>query len=117
VNGLARIEVEETPALCVLRISGEIDISNALELSAKIEAAVPNGAPTLVVDLTHTTYLDSAGVKLLFLLADRYRARRRVLRLVVPPEAPIRAVLELTGLSQIVSLEDQLDEGPASPEA
>ncbi|MGH2554524.1 MAG: STAS domain-containing protein [Actinomycetota bacterium] len=114
MNGLARIEVEETPGLCLLRIKGEIDMSNAQELSAEIEAAVPNGAPTLVVDLTETTYLDSAGVKLLFLLADRYRARRRVLRLIVPPEAPIRAVLELTGLSRVVSLEDRLDSGPES---
>jgi anti-sigma B factor antagonist len=116
VTGLARVEVEEMPTLCLLRIRGEIDISNAHELSAEIEAAVPNGAPTLVVDLTYTTYLDSAGVKLLFLLADRYRARRRVLRLVVPPDAPVRAVLELTGLSKVVSLEDHLEEWPASPE-
>lgn len=114
MNGLAGIEVEETGPLCLLRISGEIDVSNAEDLSAEIEAAVPNGAPTLVVDLTHTTYLDSAGVKLLFLLADRFRARRRVLRLVVPPEAPIRAVLELTGLTRVVALEDQLDENPGS---
>ena len=112
MNGLARIEVEETPGLCLLRIKGEIDMSNAQELSAEIEAAVPNSAPTLVVDLAETSYLDSAGVKLLFLLADRYRARRRVLRLVVPPDSPIRAVLELTGLAQVVSLEEQLDEGP-----
>lgn len=116
MSGLARIEVEEAPGLCLLRIKGEIDMSNAQELSAEIEAAVPNEASTLVVDLAQTTYLDSAGVKLLFLLADRYRARRRVLRLVVPLAAPIRPVLELTGLAQVVSLEDRLDTGRGYPE-
>lgn len=116
MSGLARIEVEATPGTCLLRIIGEIDMTNAQDLFAEIEAAVPNAASTLVVDLAQTTYLDSAGVKLLFLLADRYRARRRVLRLVVPPEAPIRAVLELTGVAQVVSLEDHLDQRPGAAE-
>lgn len=117
MKGLARVEVEQVRSLCVLRISGEIDISNADELSAEIEAAVANGPSTLVVDLTYTTYLDSAGVKLLFLFADRFRTRRRELRLVVPPDAPIRAVLELTGLPQVLRLEDHLEEGPRPPGA
>jgi anti-anti-sigma factor len=115
VNTLARIEVEQVRSLCVLRIRGEIDISNARELSAEIAAAVSNVAPTLVVDLSDATYLDSAGVKLLFQLADRLRARRRELRVVVPRESPIRAVLEITGLPKVVPLEDHLDEGPGSP--
>lgn len=116
MNGLARVEVEQVGPVCLLRISGEIDGSNAHDLSTEIEAAVPNGAPALVVDLTGTTYLDSAGVKLLFQLADRLQVRRRVLRLVVPPEAPIRAVLELTGLTKVVALEDELDLGTGTPE-
>jgi anti-sigma B factor antagonist len=115
VSDLAHVEVEQHGSLCVLRIEGEIDISNARELSATIEAAVPNGAPTVVADLSHVTYLDSAGVKLLFLLADRLRVRRRVLRLVVPEESPIRAVLELTGLPRVAPLEAHLEEGTGAP--
>jgi anti-sigma B factor antagonist len=111
MTDLAHVEAEQRGSVCVLRIHGEIDISNARELSEAIEAAVPNGAPTVVVDLTDVTYLDSAGVKLLFLLADRLLARRRSLRVVVPEEAPIRAVLELTGLQKVAPLEGHLDEG------
>jgi anti-sigma B factor antagonist len=112
VSDLAHVVVESRGSVCLVRITGEIDISNAGEVSASIEDAVPNGVPTLVVDLTHTTYLDSAGVKLLFQLADRFRTRRRELRLIVPREAPIRAVLELTDLPHVAALEDRLDEGP-----
>jgi anti-sigma B factor antagonist len=110
VSDLARVEVEPSGSVCIVRISGEIDISNAREVSASIEEAVPNGAPKLVVDLTQTTYLDSAGVKLLLQLADRFHTRRRTLRLVVPRGAPIRAVLELTDLPRIVPLQDHLDD-------
>jgi anti-sigma B factor antagonist len=115
VSDLASIETEERGDRLVLRIRGEIDVSNARELSAAIEAAVPNGTHTIVMDLTDITYLDSAGVKVFLQLADRLRARRRLLRLVVPTHAPIRAVLELTGLPRLVPLDDHLEEEAGSP--
>jgi anti-anti-sigma factor len=105
---LARIEAGRGPQRGVLAIHGEIDISNAQEVSAAIEAAMPNGTETLVIDLTGTTYLDSAGVQLLFLLAQRLQTRRQALTLVVPEEAPIRAVLELTGMPKVVHMMAQL---------
>jgi anti-anti-sigma factor len=109
VSELAWIDVEEAGARCVLRIHGEIDISNAREVLAVIQAAVPNGAQAIVVDLTETTYLDSSGVHLLLLLADRLRVRRQELSLVVPPEVPIRALLEVAGVPKLVTVHDNLD--------
>jgi anti-anti-sigma factor len=106
LSDLARFEFRRDKATSVLRVLGEVDISNAADLSAALEAAAPNGHPTLVVDLSETTYLDSAGVQLLFQVSERLRARRQEVRIVVPRESPIRAVLELTGLPQVVSLED-----------
>jgi anti-anti-sigma factor len=106
MSGLATVDAEQRGSDLVRRIAGEIDISNARELSSAIEEAVPNGTPSVVVDLSHVTYLDSAGVKLLMQLADRLRLRRRELRLVVPEDAPIRAVLELTGLLHMVGLNE-----------
>lgn len=114
MSELASLEGDQQGSSFFLRIRGEIDISNARDLSAAIEAAVPNGTSRLVVDLTNTAYLDSAGVKLLVQLADRLRVRRRELRLVVPKSSPIRAVLELAGVPRLVPLHEHGDEGPAS---
>jgi anti-anti-sigma factor len=103
MSELASIQAERRGSDLVVHITGEIDISNAREVSSALEEAVPNGTPAIVVDLSQVTYLDSAGVKLLMHLADRLRLRRRELRLVVPDDAPIRAVLELTGLLRMVA--------------
>jgi anti-anti-sigma factor len=105
MTGLANLEIDEGTEGRVVRIQGEIDISNAHEISAVVETAMPNGAETLLIDLTGTTFLDSAGVQLLFQLAQRLRTRRQQLKLIVPEDAPIRAVLELTGLQRIVPME------------
>jgi anti-anti-sigma factor len=109
MSELARIEVGDAGEFRLVRIRGEVDISNAHELSSAIEGAVSEAAQGLVVDLSYTTYLDSAAVELLFRLADRLRARRLELRVVVPPDAPIRAVLELAALPKVVPLESRLD--------
>jgi len=114
VNELARVEVENDDERCLLRVHGEIDISNAGELAKSIENAVPNSAAVVIIDLTHTTYLDSAGVQLLFRLADRLGDRRQRLRLVVPKEAAIRTVLELTGIARLIPMVERVAE--AEPE-
>ena len=109
MSDLARVQVEEAGGRWILRISGEIDISNAREVLATIQAAVPHGAQAIVVDLEETTYLDSSGVHLLVVLADRLRTRRQELSLVVPPEAPIRALLEVAGVPKLIPMHDRLD--------
>jgi anti-anti-sigma factor len=109
MTALALIETEQRGESFVLRLRGEIDISNARDLFAAIEGAVPSGTATIVMDLSEITYLDSAGVKLLVQLADRLRIRRRELRLVVPEQSPIRAVLELTGLLRLIPSDERLD--------
>jgi len=53
------------PAWPVARITGDIDLSNVEEWTATLEAAVPNHALGLVVDLSGVTYLDSTGIRLL----------------------------------------------------
>ena len=109
MTALALIETEDRGQSFVLRLRGEIDISNARDLFAAIDDAIPNGHATIVVDVSEVTYLDSAGVKLLVQLADRLRIRRRELRLVVPERSPIRAVLELTGLLRLIPSVERLD--------
>jgi anti-anti-sigma factor len=110
VTELARVEAEQRGLLCVIHLHGEVDISNDKEVLAAIEMAVPHSALRLIVDLTHTTYLDSAGLALLFRLAERLQARRQQMEIVAPVESPVRTVLELTGLPRVIPVEARLED-------
>jgi anti-anti-sigma factor len=110
MSELARIDVERRGDLQLVRVHGEIDVSNARDLVDAIQGSVSNGAQGLVLDLSQTRYVDSAAVELLFRLASRFDARRLVLRVVVPSDSPIRAVLELTGLPRAVRLDHRLED-------
>ena len=110
VSELARVEAEQRGILCVIRLYGEVDISNDREVLSAIEMAVPHSALRLIVDLTHTTYLDSAGLALLMRLAERLQVRRQQMLIVSPRGSPVRMVLELTGLPRVVPLEARLED-------
>lgn len=107
---LARVEVEQRGDACVVRILGEVDVSNAEEVGALLDSSVDNLSMVHVVDLSDTAYLDSVGVRLLFSLAERLRARRRDLHVVVPEGAVIRRVLLLADLPRLATLHASLQE-------
>jgi anti-anti-sigma factor len=108
MSRLARTETEDRGGVRIVHVSGEVDLSNAHELMDAITAATPTDASPLVVDLSATEYLDSAGIAMLFRLAERMRYARQELRLVVPPDAPIRAVVRLTLLNKAVPVDDTI---------
>lgn len=114
MNELAQLTVEHRGAVVVGRIDGEIDISNAAEVGRSLAAAVPNGAAGLVLDLSGIRYLDSAGVRLLFRLAERLGTGQQAFRLVVPSGAPTLEVLELTGVPAVVPCDLTVDDAAAA---
>jgi anti-sigma B factor antagonist len=110
MSDLARVETERQGSFCFVRLYGEVDISNVQEVSVAIEGVPANATSGVIVDLTNTAYLDSAGVGLLVRLAERLRGRRQKFGLLVPADSPVRAVLELTGLQRVMPLHFSLEE-------
>ena len=109
MSDLARVNVEVHGSTCVIRLWGEVDISNSLEVSEAIEAGVPSDTTHVAVDLTRTRYLDSAGISLLVRLSERLQSRRQQVKLVVPKGSPVLAVLELTGLPRMMPMVQRLE--------
>lgn len=107
---LASVHRDDADGTPLVRVVGEVDLSNAAFLLEQIASGVTGDAAVVVVDLSGTTYLDSAGISMLFRLGTRLRDTRRELRLVVPPTARIRAVLELTDVGRVVPLYERVSQ-------
>jgi anti-anti-sigma factor len=103
------VEIVEAEDVVVARLIGAVDLANAKLLEDEVSGAVPNAAHTVVLDLGETTYLDSAGIRLVFGLAERLKRRGQGLRLVVPEHAPIERVLELANVAEVAALDRTLD--------
>jgi anti-anti-sigma factor len=100
VNPLADVHEEWPGDTPVARVSGEIDASNVADVAGRLRGLLANRSHGLIVDLTATSYLDSAGINMLFVLGDELRTRQQRLRLVVGPQTPIARMVGLTGLDR-----------------
>jgi len=84
----------------VVRLIGEIDISNAGTLGATLDRLIGGETNALVVDLAELEFMDSSGIAMLL------RATARVDTIEVRnPSQVIRRIIECTGLADVLRLE------------
>ena len=107
---LADVAFEERDGISIARVRGEVDMSNAGELSSTLQGAVDQIAAGLVLDFSGTSYLDSAGLHFVFDLGKRLRDRGQRLELVVPTESPVAGILRLVGVETLAPISQTLDE-------
>ncbi len=78
----------------LVRLTGEIDLSNAPEVGRAIVRGIQK-APKVLIDLTTVSFLDSAGVRLLDALAGDMGDNGTPFRLVVGERGAARMTLTL----------------------
>ncbi len=105
----AEVRTEQRERHVIVRLSGELDIGNAASIGAEIRRAVENRTFALAVDLTEVSYVDSAGVRLLFDLAGELRARRQELVVVAEPGSAVTRVLAIVAFDRVAVVADDLD--------
>jgi anti-anti-sigma factor len=96
--------VGASSAVLTVAVVGEMDLEEnrdiARQLSDALEATPP---PTLVLDLTGVTFIDSSG------LAALVNVRNQGWRVQVIPSAIVRRVIEASGLDTVFQLLDPDD--------
>lgn len=90
-------------------ITGDIDLANAGALRAQINAAIPNHAAGLILDLSAVHYLDSAGIRFIYQLREDLLSSGQSLQLVIPSGSTIHATLRLSGLDWTQDTAENVD--------
>lgn len=87
----------------VIRVSGEVDVSNKEELNAAIADAQVADAKEVEVDLTEVSYIDSSGIGVL--VAAAHRASDSDTRFFVShPQRNVARVLSMLGMGEELGL-------------
>ena len=81
----------------VVRLIGELDLSDADRVTAELMRAESTDAARIVLDLSRLEFIDSTGIRLIVAADMRSRADGDRLRLVAGT-APVQRVFALTGL-------------------
>lgn len=87
-----------------IAVSGEIDMANAAVVQHELLNTITNQPTAVTVDLSGLTFLDSAGLRILFTLADRLQVLQIELELVVPVDSVPRRAIELAGFESMMAL-------------
>lgn len=85
-------------------VSGEIDLANAAAIEDEIRGAITPYSHAVALDLGGLTYMDSAGIRVLYRIASRLHALQIMLELIVPLDSPTRQLIELSGFESIATV-------------
>ena len=83
-----------------LAVTGEIDLATAPDFRRALDAAARTH-PAIEIDLRGVTYLDSAGVDALFAYATRHR-----IRLTIGDNRTLATVIRVSGLAQVLTIQN-----------
>jgi anti-sigma B factor antagonist len=98
----------------VVDMPAEIDITNAEEIRQALLSAASHEAAVLVIDMSGTTFCDSAGVQAIIATRKRVAASGTQLRLAA---TGVLRILTLVGIDQLIPVYPTLEEALAGTPA
>jgi anti-anti-sigma factor len=113
MNAPATLATERRGDHVVVSLVGELDVFNAAEMTAAIEAAVPSDAHGVVIDLSTVGFLDSTAIRKLFALASRLSERRQRVHVVSPEGSTVLRTLQLVEFGRAAPMYETLDDALA----
>ena len=93
------VDQEVVEGVPVVRLGGELDTFGASTVRDRLASLYESDR--VVVDLSGLTFLDSAGLHVLFSIGRDAHESAAVLVFVVPDASPVRRVLELVQLADV----------------
>jgi anti-sigma B factor antagonist len=103
------IEIQTTSDVPVVRLTGELDIDQAVRVREHLDKVIDAGTVRLVIDLSDVSYIDSTGLGMLVAVHKRLIAEQGFYVLTVP-RASQRKVFEITGLSTVLVIVESLED-------
>jgi anti-sigma B factor antagonist len=112
VRALAITTEEIGDAIVVIGLKGEVDLYTCPELKQELLRVINDGATTIVVDLTETTFIDSTGLGVLIRGVERLKTEGGRLAVVCVDPNMVK-VFEVTGLNRVFSISSSQEEALA----
>jgi anti-sigma B factor antagonist len=108
MSGELDLSITSQGTCAVVSVGGEVDLGTAHELSEAAIVAMQEIGPSIVLDLSGVTFMDSTGLKVL--LAVNNRAQLAGGRLVLAgAKRPVHRVVSITGFDKTFAVCDDVE--------
>jgi anti-sigma B factor antagonist len=96
-------------AVTLLKLSGEIDLNEKPNVMARLDPLIDKKPNSLVIDLSHVSYVDSSGLAIFIDALQRVKKNGGTLALAGLQEN-VKVVFEIAKLDQVFEIYSNLDE-------
>ena len=98
------IAIEPTDKAHIIALQGQVNSSNAATVETEVLAVVNQGAKNVLLNMTELSYISSAGLRVVLVLAKRLKQERG--RLVLCAMQPhVHEVFDISGFLAILDVQ------------
>lgn len=97
------ISTERVDTTLVARAWSRIDGTNARDFENLLKAAIGDNDSAVLIDFADLTYISSAGLRAVLVIAKALRNKRAGFAICSPTD-PVRAVFEISGFDKIIPI-------------
>ena len=103
------IKVSDIKDIKLVRIIGSLDTNTAAEAESAINELLAQGILKIIIDLSETGYVSSAGLRIFLATAKKITASGGAVKL-CSPNAVVKEVLDISGFSIILDVKETLEQ-------
>ena len=107
------VTTERADGVLSVQVEGRIDGSNVFAFQEAIEVAIADGDRGVIVDCERLSYIGSAGLRTMLVIAKTVSNRDARFALCSLPD-PVREIFEKSGFDTIISIHRSMDAALAS---
>ncbi|MFL6052558.1 MAG: STAS domain-containing protein [Actinoallomurus sp.] len=96
------LEVQDISGVTVVRFPQEVDVVNAAAIRERVLRLLNSSVTEMILDLTGTRFLDSAGIHIIVRAHGRSTALSVPLSVAIPEQGAVRRIFDLTALPRLV---------------
>ena len=102
---ILEVRTEDRDGLVHVALMGELDLSTVAKVQEELRKVEAGSPPTLVMDLSKLTFLDSTGLRCIITADERAREAGRRMVIVRGPD-PVQRVFAITRLEERLEMVD-----------
>ena len=102
-NNQLELQADQIEGALIISVAGRIDGMNAQEFHQNLDKEIGGSDNPVVLDLEKLSYISSAGLRSILLIAKTLQGRKTKFMLCSLP-GPIKEIFEIAGFDKIISV-------------
>lgn len=107
-----RVQERVMPNGVILELTGDLTYANREQFKAAVEAVCQRGIRHLLLDMANVRFIDSSGLGLLALVAQRFKLSQGQVGL-LNPQAYVREIMALANIPSLIPIYESEQEALA----